>query len=144
MKNLLWTLWKLWNRYPARALIYVCNNNGVIGAVRAEDYDKEIRRMRKEFAMNRWPTVPVRPQVYPVFLFSNNESKTCMTCGNEENLKNILINCAVEFRDFVIPPINGGPVDLDYFGGYENVAFDSKFPSWSIVTARKYLHEGQH
>lgn len=146
MNTLNWFLWKLWNRYPTQSLIYVSLDNGVVGAVCAEDYDREVYRMRKEFSWNRWPTVPVRPQVYPVFLFSNkNPGNRSFRVGTEEDLTRIIRGCAVEFRDFELPPLNApGYTPLGYFGAREEIdSENARRRKWTLDQAREYLHGGQ-
>ena len=137
---------KYWDRYPKGPFVYVCSHNGVVGAVRAEDYDDEVRRMRKEFQKKRFLRHPVRPQVYPVFLFSNkNVGERSFRVGTENKLNEILMDCVVEFRDFELPPLNApGSTPFGYEGMFEQVGRENtRHRVWSDEQANTYLRGGK-
>jgi hypothetical protein len=146
MSTLKSLLRRFWDLYPQRPLIYVCSHNGVTGAVRAEDYDDEIRSMRKVFKKKGWPQSPVRPRVYPVFLFSDaNPPKQNFRTGTLADLKRIIdgLVCAVEYREFELPPLRGpGFTSHDYFGAsfvsFSNLGYAHR--AWTVEQAEKHLH----
>ena len=103
------------SRYPKdRPLLYRCEDKsiGVVALVRAEDFDAEVRRMRLFFEREGYPSyiTAVRPQVFPVFLFSSKEvAPSNFLTGNMYEAICMIQGCAVEARDFFIPPIQVPP-----------------------------------
>lgn len=136
---------KLWDVYPNEPLVYICSHNGVTGAVRAEDFDDEVRRMRGFFRKKGKPSGVVRPQVYPVFLFSDKTpSSRSFRVGTLDDLKLILESCAVEHRTFELPPLNApGMTPYGYFGVMEEIGRENtRHRLWSRAQAHNYLHGG--
>ena len=92
-----------WDIYPKEPLVYVCMHNGVIGAVRAEDYDDHIRLIRKFYRRKSWrPMFAYRNEVTPVFLFSDMSCTKARNSwvGRIEELNDILDGCRVEEMTF--------------------------------------------
>jgi len=104
--------YRLTRKYPVnQPLVYTCRHNGVVGVVRAEDYDAEISRMRRLFLKYGWssgisaiPTA-VQPKVFPVFLFGPEKpgSEIDLRSGTIPDLWGILNGMAVEKRSFEVP-----------------------------------------
>ncbi len=139
---------KFWDKYPNKPLVYVCTHNGVTGAVCADDFDTEIRRMRKNFKKNGWENAvwPIRPQVYPIFLFSDkNVSERSFRVGSLKQLSELLKDCAVEFRDFELPPLNApGSTPYGYYGQFEQVGRENtRHRVWTLEQAETCLKGGQ-
>jgi len=137
--------------YPKQPLIYVCTHNGVTGVVRAEDFDNEILRMRREFTKNMWPVEPlgweirpVRPQVYPVFLFSDKNPQRSFRVGTLAEMTGILKGCCVEERNFELPPLNApGMAKLGYYGSWEEVGRENtRHRVWTLKQAHTHLSGG--
>ena len=133
---------KFWDNYPTNTtLVYICSRNGVTGVVRANDFDDEVRRMRKHGRVS-----PVRPQVYPVFIFSDKTpSKEDMRCGTLDDMEGFLKKCSVEYRDFQLPPLNKGELmPSGYLGLFEKVGYTpaSKYRVYSFRDIEEYLHKG--
>lgn len=97
----------LFRAYPEGwPLVYICSRNGVTGVVRAEDFDTEVHRFRKLFAKhNDWPQVPIRPMVFPIFLFGPHKSniKRDFRTGDLTQLADLLADCVAEERSFLVP-----------------------------------------
>ena len=133
---------KLWDAYPKEALFYVSSHNGVTGVVRAEDFDDEVRRMRKLFRKNGRPQGAVRPQVYPVLLFSDKTpSSRSFRVGSLDDLKQLLEGCAVEQRTFELPPLNApGFTPYGYFGMMEEIGREgTRHRVWTLEQARNFF-----
>jgi len=131
---------RIWDAYPKEPLVYVCSHNGVTGVVRAVDFDDEVRRMRRLFRREGRPQDAVRPQVNPVFLFSDKTSlsRSFFRVGTLDDLKQILEGCAVEQRTFELPSLNAKA--LTTFGLMKKIGF--KNPRNYICTleqAQTYL-----
>lgn len=136
---------KVWDAYPKEPLVYVSSHNGVTGVVRAEDFDDEVRWMRKLFRKNGKPQGAVRPQVYPVFLFSDkNPSSRSFRVGTLDDLKQALEGCALEQRTFELPPLNApGFTPYGYFGMMEEIGRENtRHRVWSLEQVRTYFHGG--
>jgi hypothetical protein len=120
-------LYRRWfEKYPTAPLLYVCSHNGVTGVVRAEDFDKEVRKARAIFNKSHWPDRgswywdirPIRPQVHPVFLFTNHKDKNdSVVVGDLELMAEILKGCRLEERSFELPHHKSG----DTFTNYQRV-----------------------
>jgi len=151
MKKLLMKLWYWLTRgYPLDCpLLYVCSHNGVTGVVRAEDYDREIRRMRrwerKHAPKAGKKSKPFRPQVYPVFLFSD---KLCpernLRVGSIDVFRFIACErCVLEERSFFLPPLAAGeliPRGYDPIDGWEQTGREGcRATSFTFEQARTYL-----
>ncbi len=137
---------KFWDRYPKIPLIYICSRNGVTGAVRADDFDDEVRSMRKSFVRLNWPIRTVRPQVYPVFLFSDKSlPERNYRVAPLIGLKEISKYCVVEFRDFELPPITAkGFTPHGYFGELEMMGREgTRHRIWTLRQAAAYLVRGK-
>ncbi|GEM_PF-1658119 len=141
-----------WDEYPVEHLLYVCSHNGVTGVVRAEDFDDEVRRMRREFEKSGWPKDPlgwelrpVRPQVFPVFLFSDkNPSDRSFRVGTLAEMRQALDGYCVEERSFELPPINApGMIRSGYYGHWESVGRENtRHRAWTLEQARRYFRGG--
>ena len=116
---------RLWDAYPEEPLVYMCSHNGVTGIVRAEDFDDEVRKMRRQFRNEkRKLTREVRPQVNPVFLFSDNNSRWVQSfrVGMIKELKEILDGCSVEQRVFDLPLLRApGSTFYGYNGATQEI-----------------------
>ena len=144
---------KVWDAYPRKPLLYICSHNGVTGVVRAEDFDDEVRRMRRSLKRG-WPTRgvsnvpwPVRPQVYPVFLFSDkNPRKRSFRVGTLDEMWEAfdLCGCVVEERSFELPPLNApGHTPFGYFGMMVEIGRENaRHRVWSLKQARTYFRGG--
>ncbi len=132
-----------WDMYPRQPLVYICTHNGVTGAVSAQDFDDEIRSMRRMFKQHGWPKEPVRPRVWPVFLFSDKTpGKINFRVGTMAEMKDMLTHCVMEYRDFELPPLNGPAViSMDYYGGvFQTAGYeDSKHRHYKFVDAWRHL-----
>ncbi len=138
---------RIWDAYPKEPLVYLCSHNGVTGVVRAEDFDDEVRRMRRLFVVHirckGEPQRMVRPQVYPVFLFSDKTpSSRSFRVGTLDDLKQVLKNCVIEPRIFEVPPMNiPGFTPFGYLGMMEEVGREnSRLHIWTLEQARAYLY----
>ena len=135
---------KLWDAYPKEPLVYVSSHNGVTGVVRAEDFDDEVRRMRKLFRRDGGrPAEAVRPQVYPVFLFSDKTPPNrSFRVGTLADLKRLLEGCLVEQRVFELPPLNApGCTPYGYYGMMEEIGREgTRHRLYAFVWAQSYIH----
>jgi len=145
---------RLWDKFPSQPLLYVCSHNGVTGVVRAEDFDDEVRLMRQEFEKNKWPDYclrdwevrPVRPQVWPIFLFSDKDpGSRSFRVGTLKELYKILEGCRIEERSFELPPLNApGMARAGYHGGWNEIGREnSRHVKWSLNQAETYFHGGE-
>lgn len=131
-----------------KPIVYICMHKGVTGIVCASDFRSEVARMRKVikekggWVKNKWP---VRPNVYPVFLFSNNKiSKWDLIIGTVDELHEILKNYAggVEFRDFCLPDLNThGTKPSGYYNLLDKVIREENPEriNWSLDQVKDYL-----
>ncbi|MCC7004336.1 hypothetical protein IT397_00220 [Candidatus Nomurabacteria bacterium] len=153
--------------HPQQPLVYVCSNNGVTAAVRGEDYDRALIQLRKDrskkFKLNngtlsdRWnesAVYPSFPVVYPQFLFSNKlpeySRSASFRIGSIAELQEILKDCAVEYHQFWIQPIQSGSrrlnivdctweqVHPEYRPGMSQIPVSNVV--WSLQQATDYLH----
>lgn len=118
-------LYQRWiEKYPTAPLLYVCSHNGVVGVVRAEDFDSEVRSARTTFNKQKhwpdrgswyWDIRPIRPQVHPVFLFTNHKDRNeNVVVGDLEFMAEILKGCRLEERSFELPHYKSGDTFADY------------------------------
>ncbi len=156
MHSLMKLFRRLWDIYPKEPLVYICTHNGVTGVVGAEAYDDEIRRMRRQFKKKGWPSdrlgrelwslCPVRPQVYPIFLFSdkNPSPSRSFRVGTMFEMAGILKGCRVEERTFELPPLNApGSTRFGYYDSWEEIGRENtRHRRWTLDQARMYLNGG--
>ncbi len=108
---LFWWFWRKINRYPTKCpLVYLCVNNGVTAVVRAEDFDRELLRVRRS-RYNRsklsHAALAWRPVVeMPIFLYSNLGEGNDRRDGNMDDLEMVVKDYAVEYREFYVPAIH--------------------------------------
>lgn len=150
LKKWFWKMWyTYWLDYPEEPLVYVCSHNGVTGVVRADDFDNEVRRMRKFFRqkrgfhrpVRRWPYSPIRPQVYPISLFSDmTPTKRNLLTGTLGDLRKMLEECVAEERSFYVPPLSapGWPPN-SYLGRVGDAAPNAQYRKWTSRQAKEYL-----
>lgn len=135
---------KLWDAYPKEPLVYVSSHNGVTGVVRAEDFDDEVRCMRRLFRREGGMLAgSVRPQVYPVFLFSDKTpSSRSFQVGTLADLKRLLEGCHVEQRVFELPPLNApGFTPYGYYGMMEEIGREgTRHRLYAFGWAHSYIH----
>jgi len=138
-----------WDVYPDAPLVYVCSHNGVTGVVRADDFDDEVQRMRRLFKRygSPWSGADsykaVRPQVYPVFLFSDKvQLEPSFRVGSLDDLQLILWDCAVEERSFELPPMKApGSIPNGYYGELQKIGSEGcRHRWWGFKQACAYLH----
>jgi hypothetical protein len=130
-------------------MLYVCSHNGATGVVRAEDYDDEVRRVRKIFRKKQWDrrfegqeTRAVRPIVVPVFLFSDKDrGPETYKNGSLADLANLLEGCYVEERSFELPRMDSpGFPRGDYWPEPSNFPYEDNYRRWGFERAQNYLH----
>ena len=134
-------------RLPYPPHVYICSHNGVTGVVSAAAYEREVAEMRAQFDLGRkfLPDRPLRPQVYPVFLFSNRApSARSFRVGGIYELWQVLEGCFVEERAFELPPLNApGHTPYGYCGSYEEVGRENtRHRKWTLADAWTYLQGG--
>lgn len=145
----------LFRAYPKdRPLVYVCSCNGVTGVVTAESFDTEVHRFRQNFGKHKdWPQVPIRPIVFPLFLFglTKPNAKRDFRTGDLDDLNDLLRHCAVEERSFLVPaayaedwiPLNY-PLASNSANGYEMMGCEgSRFTLHSLGEVRRFVLRGE-
>lgn len=96
---------RLIDAYPSVPLLYVCSREGVTGIVRAMDFDDVVRWQRRLYQYGKCNKValPYRPQVFPLFLFSDKPTHKTFRFGTMEEMGLLVKDCDMETRDFFIP-----------------------------------------
>jgi hypothetical protein len=121
-------------------MLYICSHNGVTGVIRADEFDDNIRTKRSE--LNRWGWMglePLRPKFHyrSIFLFTDKtKPEVHQVIGGLGELRGLLSDCAVEYRDFELPPIQAH-IRIEgeqYVGG----STDIQLPP-SLAAVRGYL-----
>lgn len=112
--------------YDIRPMIYICSIGGRYGVVRAKDFEKAIKKMRRNaitrFGWGSFSSIydkPIMPIVYPVFVFSDKGGH--LVSGNKAQMEKLVHLCRCELRVFRVPHENEESVLIDHRGPFELV-----------------------
>lgn len=103
-----------WIRSRMRPKVYRCTMNGVVGIVRAKDYDRVARvfwrgvRRKKRGERRSYSDAP-RFVIQPTFLFSSlpKTERSRLIGDGHFDLEMFCVGCRVEEREFYVPPHDG-------------------------------------
>ncbi len=146
--------------YPSdRPFVYICQNNGVTAVVRADVFDRELRKRRKTKKMaiatcGGVEGIRVCRNILPVFRFSNRKPSKPVDLrnGSIKELNQILDGCLIEKKDFEFQELHLF-TDGSFISLNNNMEFYTKvvlpdrnaesveYPGRSLEEIRKYLTE---
>lgn len=128
------TFQNLWKKllqklgYDTRPMIYLCGDRGRWGFVRAEDFEQEVKAMRRRTKHRKWSSDqgpwhrPAMPCVYPLFLFSKDTGPdNHLVSGNLHEMWSLLADCRLEHRAFYLPEGDAHSVAIHEHGEFQLV-----------------------
>lgn len=135
-------------------LVYVCVVNGVTGVVRADDYNKKVRKWEKDVqrvgtaglayrTKHAGVEVSIVHQILPIFSFSDKKkTDPDFRNGTMDDLNQILKNCSVGLRVFLVSDTHscyaGGLMPEEHREQYKR-GLKEEYPDWSLENVKKYL-----